>query len=36
MWEGSARGRLAAKFCLVAVLFVVFDLEAGFIYKEAC
>lgn len=31
--EESASVRLSAKFCLVAVLFVVFDLEAAFILQ---
>lgn len=33
--EGSARVRLSAKFYLVAMLFVVFDLEAVFIFAWA-
>ncbi len=33
--EGSARVRLSAKFYLVAMFFVVFDLEAVFIYAWA-
>ena len=33
--EGSARVRLSAKFYLVAMFFVVFDLEAAFIYSWA-
>lgn len=33
--EGSAHVRLSAKFYLVAMLFVVFDLEAVFIYSWA-
>src|ERR1017187_10682977 len=33
--EGSARGRLSAKFYLVAVFFVIFDLEAVFIFAWA-
>ena len=33
--EGSARVRLSAKFYLVAMFFVVFDLEAVFIYSWA-
>ncbi len=33
--EGSARVRLSARFYLVAMLFVVFDLEAAFIFAWA-
>ena len=33
--EGSARVRLSARFYLVAMFFVVFDLEAVFIYSWA-
>lgn len=33
--EGSARVRLSSKFYLVAMLFVVFDLEAVFIFAWA-
>jgi NADH-quinone oxidoreductase subunit A len=33
--EGSARVRLSAKFYLIAMFFVVFDLEAVFIYSWA-
>lgn len=33
--QGTARVRLSAKFYLVAVFFVVFDLEAVFIYAWA-
>ena len=33
--EGSARVRLSAKFYLVAMFFVVFDLEAVFIFAWA-
>lgn len=33
--EGSARVRLSAKFYLVAMFFVVFDLEAAFIFAWA-
>jgi NADH-quinone oxidoreductase subunit A len=33
--EGSARVRLSAKFYLVAMFFVIFDLEAVFIYSWA-
>jgi NADH-quinone oxidoreductase subunit A len=33
--EGSARVRLAARFYLVAVFFVVFDLEAVFLFAWA-
>jgi NADH-quinone oxidoreductase subunit A len=33
--EGSARVRLSARFYLVALFFVVFDLEAVFIYAWA-
>ncbi len=33
--EGSARVRLSAKFYLVAMFFVVFDLEAVFLYAWA-
>ncbi len=33
--EGSARVRLSAKFYLVAMFFVVFDLEAIFVYAWA-
>ena len=33
--QGSARVRLSANFYLVAMLFVVFDLEAVFIYSWA-
>ncbi len=33
--EGSARVRLSAKFYLVAMFFVVFDLEAVFLYSWA-
>lgn len=33
--EGSARVRLSARFYLVAMFFVVFDLEAAFIYSWA-
>ena len=33
--EGSARVRLSSKFYLVAMLFVVFDLEAAFIFAWA-
>ncbi|MGH6894927.1 MAG: NADH-quinone oxidoreductase subunit A [Geminicoccaceae bacterium] len=32
---GDARGRFSAKFYLVAVLFVIFDLEAVFIFAWA-
>ena len=32
---GSARIRLSAKFYLVAIFFVIFDLEALFLYAEA-
>jgi NADH-quinone oxidoreductase subunit A len=33
--QGSARVRLSAKFYLVAMLFVIFDLEAVFIFAWA-
>ena len=33
--EGSARVRFSAKFYLVAVFFVIFDLEAVFVYAWA-
>jgi len=33
--EGSARVRLSAKFYLVAMFFVIFDLEAVFIFAWA-
>jgi NADH-quinone oxidoreductase subunit A len=33
--EGTARVRLSAKFYLVAMFFVVFDLEAAFVYAYA-
>ncbi|HEV2115193.1 MAG TPA: NADH-quinone oxidoreductase subunit A [Terriglobales bacterium] len=33
--EGSARVRLSARFYLIAMFFVVFDLEAVFIYSWA-
>jgi NADH-quinone oxidoreductase subunit A len=33
--EGSARARLSARFYLVAVFFVVFDLEAVFLFAWA-
>ena len=33
--EGSARVRLSARFYLVALFFVIFDLEAVFIYSWA-
>jgi NADH-quinone oxidoreductase subunit A len=33
--EGSARVRLSAKFYLIAVFFVIFDLEAVFLYSWA-
>lgn len=33
--EGTARVRLSAKFYLIAMFFVVFDLEAVFIYSWA-
>jgi NADH-quinone oxidoreductase subunit A len=33
--EGSARVRLSAKFYLVAILFVIFDLEVVFIFAWA-
>jgi NADH-quinone oxidoreductase subunit A len=33
--EGSARVRLSAKFYLVAMFFVVFDLEAAFLFAWA-
>jgi NADH-quinone oxidoreductase subunit A len=33
--EGSARVRLSAKFYLVAMFFVIFDLEAAFIFAWA-
>ena len=33
--EGSARVRLSAKFYLVAMLFVIFDLEAVYIFSWA-
>lgn len=33
--EGSARVRISAKFYLVAMFFVIFDLEAVFIYAWA-
>jgi NADH-quinone oxidoreductase subunit A len=33
--EGSARVRLSARFYLVAMFFVIFDLEAVFIYSWA-
>ena len=33
--SGDARGRLSAKFYLVAILFLVFDIEAVFIYPWA-
>jgi len=33
--EGSAHVRLSARFYLVAMFFVVFDLEAAFIYSWA-
>src|SRR5258708_33893467 len=33
--EGSARGRFPAKFYLVAMFFVIFDLEAVFIFAWA-
>ena len=33
--EGSARVRLAAKFYLTAMFFVIFDLEAAFIFAWA-
>ena len=33
--EGSARLRLSAKFYLVAMFFVIFDLEAVFLYAWA-
>ena len=32
---GSARGRLSVKFYIVAMLFVIFDLEAVFIFAYA-
>ncbi len=35
MSEGSARVRLSAKFYLVAMFFVIFDLEAVFIFAWA-
>jgi NADH-quinone oxidoreductase subunit A len=33
--EGSARVRLAARFYLVAIFFVIFDLESVFVYAWA-
>jgi NADH-quinone oxidoreductase subunit A len=33
--EGTARVRISAKFYLVAVFFVIFDLEAVFVYAWA-
>ena len=33
--EGSARVRVSAKFYLVAIFFVIFDLESAFIYAWA-
>ena len=33
--EGSARVRLSAKFYLVAMFFVIFDLEAAFLFAWA-
>ena len=33
--EGSAQVRLAAKFYLIAVFFVIFDLEAAFLFAWA-
>jgi NADH-quinone oxidoreductase subunit A len=33
--EGSARVRLSAKFYLVAMFFVIFDIEAAFIFAWA-
>jgi NADH-quinone oxidoreductase subunit A len=33
--EGSARIRLSAKFYLIAMFFVIFDLEAAFIFAWA-
>lgn len=33
--EGSARARLNAKFYLIAMFFVIFDLEAVFLYAWA-
>lgn len=33
--EGSARVRLSAKFYLIAMIFVVFDLEAVFLFSWA-
>jgi NADH-quinone oxidoreductase subunit A len=33
--EGSARVRMSAKFYLVAVFFVIFDLEAAFLFAWA-
>jgi NADH-quinone oxidoreductase subunit A len=33
--EGSARVRFSAKFYLVAILFVIFDLEAVFVFAWA-
>ncbi len=33
--EGSARVRLSAKFYLVAMFFVIFDLEAAFVFAWA-
>ncbi len=35
MPEGSARVRVAARFYLVAIFFVVFDLESVFVYAWA-
>jgi NADH-quinone oxidoreductase subunit A len=35
MSEGSARVRLSAKFYLVAIFFVIFDLEAVFLFAWA-
>jgi NADH-quinone oxidoreductase subunit A len=33
--EGTARVRLSAKFYLIAMFFVIFDLEAAFLYAWA-
>jgi len=33
--EGTARARLSAKFYLTAMFFVIFDLEAAFVYAWA-
>jgi NADH-quinone oxidoreductase subunit A len=35
VWTGSARLRFAASFYLIAVLFVIFDLEAAFLFSWA-